>query len=631
MPVDNTVQVIDLKPLSYNPFLDGTVIDADVGGVLAPRNTAGSIDGLNSALTDPRPSNASTQSLFDSARRSSTRPPSFDTRALRGYRTNGAFFDTDAFERAAGNLSDTELDNLIDDLTSPSAGRAAQQAATNSRAIAQQALRRGSQFAGALGLAADAYNIGDAIIDPTNNPLDEIGDAAGSMIGGALGSKLGPVGALGGSLVGGWLGRQLGNLLQGGAAGEIEMQGPPDFEGGQCAGVPYNIRYVTDNRPNGQTIRRTGPIGFLVEDFENAGGTTGRRYVITHATGRTNLRSTTNIESSDISASIVDVTPADGSADTCGDPAGRPVNVPNPTTYAPTYPDRPPIYQPSPDGLPSPDPRPNPLPDTPTAPNKNPQPSPNTNPNSPDNPGGGSDLDNPPSPDNLPDPRPQPDRPGPNPNPEPDDKCCPESITKLDEIIELLTYQYQGEIDMAECGGESAPLSWASPGIDGVIEALKTVQEQIKIVHDNTKCGPDAPPLPMLWEVKSGQVPQLAIAWVRTAGGTSKWSMHVPHPRADINPDVPLSFPDYVKGPLMATLKLNDNSKVIVNARDKTEADKIMGYLTTNIIKGSYLTDSKLTYTEGAASRVISEVKAVHISAYGSDKGAPPLWAKSLD
>ncbi|MFG6099062.1 hypothetical protein SPB21_27700 [Leptothoe sp. ISB3NOV94-8A] len=631
MPVDSTIPVLDLKPLSYNPFLDGTVVYDNTGGVLVPRSAGSMVDPVGNALLDARPSNASTQSLIDSARSVSRGTVQANPAALRGYRTSGSFFDTRSFERAVDNLSDAELNNFIDDLISQPGRAASENAATATRKGLNGALKAGSEIAGAVGLAIDAYNIADAVLDPTNNPADEIGDFVGSTIGGALGSKLGPFGALGGALAGGWIGRQIGNLLQGGGSAFDDSFGPAPFEGGQCptrykaVQGPYTYldnNGVLQNGPAGSTSFGNGPLRYVTDRG-------GQRVRLASGTGSSFLR-TLDVSRKGPNARIVDngwiITREDGLPDDCGDPQGEPTKTPTRPTYAPLDFDSPNFFRPNlpdtplPDGLPE---VPDDAPTSPTSPD-----SPTGNPDDT----GSPNLDDPPSPDDLPEPRPQPDEPGPDPNPEPDDStCCSETIQKLNEIIDLLSWEYSGEVDISACGDDPEIVEWRGSGLDGVTQALLVLQEQLQLVHENTKCGPEPAPLPMLWEVKSGQVPQLAISWVRTAGGTSKWSMHVPHPRSDINPDVPLSFPDYVKGPLMATLKLNDNSKVIVNARDKTEADKVIGYLTSQIIDGSYLTDSKLTYTEGAASRVIAEVKAVHISAYGSKKGDPPLWAKSLD
>ena len=68
MPVDNTLPVLDLKPLEYNPFLDGTIVYDPVDGTIVPRSATTAPPLVSNPYLDSRPSNASTQSLIDSAR-----------------------------------------------------------------------------------------------------------------------------------------------------------------------------------------------------------------------------------------------------------------------------------------------------------------------------------------------------------------------------------------------------------------------------------------------------------------------------------------------------------------------------------------------------------------------------------
>ena len=321
----------------------------------------------------------------------------------------------------------------------------------------------------------------------------------------------------------------------------------------------------------------------------------------------------------------------DGQPDTGGNPLGEPFT----TTTAPNYPrlDNAPFNFKNPFDFT----RPNELPDTLNpAPDIEPTSEPETktdddsgkNRTVPDSP---TSPDAPKSPDDLPTPKDkEPDiDPDFDPNPE-DEKCCPATVDMLQDILDKLSSEYEGEIDIAACGEEDGFIQWRGTGVDGVMEAILALQEQLEIVHENTKCGPEPQPLPMLWEVKSGQVPQLAIVWQREEGGSSRWSMHVPHPKPSVGPGTKLEIPNYVKGSLMATLKLSDNSKVIVNALDKAQAEIILSYLRAEVIDPDYLEGSKTIYTEGAANRAITTVNAVHVSAYCNQKEAPPLWARSL-
>ena len=92
MPVEELAPVLDLKPLSYNPFTDGTVVYDHVGGAIVPRSSAGMVDPVGqNPLLQHRPSNASTQSLIDSAQRLGPSGVKANAAALRGIKRQVIF------------------------------------------------------------------------------------------------------------------------------------------------------------------------------------------------------------------------------------------------------------------------------------------------------------------------------------------------------------------------------------------------------------------------------------------------------------------------------------------------------------------------------------------------------------
>ena len=148
MPIDELAPVLDLKPLSYNPFVDAAVVYDNAGGVLVPRSASGTVAPLgHNPLLEARPSNASTQGLIDAAQSVSPGGVKANAAALRGYQTSAAFFDLESFDRALDTLSDAELSDFIDQVQAEGARTAAEAAAVAPRQAAQQALRRGAQFA----------------------------------------------------------------------------------------------------------------------------------------------------------------------------------------------------------------------------------------------------------------------------------------------------------------------------------------------------------------------------------------------------------------------------------------------------------------------------------------------------
>jgi hypothetical protein len=76
-------------------------------------------------------------------------------------------------------------------------------------------------------------------------------------------------------------------------------------------------------------------------------------------------------------------------------------------------------------------------------------------------------------------------------------------------------------------------------------------------------------------------VPQLAIlfAEVKSTGklGDSRWTLHVPHYNKPQG--YKPSIPSYTKGNWSSVLKLNDGSRIVVNASTKSEAQKVTNKL----------------------------------------------------
>ena len=497
--------VLDLKPLSYNPFLDGTVVYENAGGVLVPTSTSSSPPPLGNALLDNRPSNASTQALVDSARSTTRTGVVIDDVALRGYRNAFGGLETERFSRAVDNMTDHQLDDFIQSVTDDLAASRANQAATLPRITANQALRRGTQFAGAVGTAIDLYNVADAIVDPTNNPADEIGDIAGSMVGGALGSTLGPVGALGGSLVGGWLGRQLGGLLFQGEQRE------PNYE---LTGVIWGVRSY-NHRRQAYTIwaleMGEPPASMSFHTCEYSGGTEYCHVKVTGVSGREIWDSSSTGTRAGSGRYIVfkDKETSEQIADPKA--VGSP-SIEYPRLDAP-LPSGKPLPAPTSDQLPAP--TGGPALDAPPNPTSEPLPTSDQLPSP-----GGPVLDAPPKPDDLPEPRPTPVADGPRGNPNPALGCCDLTALHIEQLlreVEAIKTHFQtsgfATLDMPTCG-DTAPylLPWSGSGLTGIYDALETLSEATNRLWAQVQCPPDATAaVPMAWDIKVHEHPQLIV------------------------------------------------------------------------------------------------------------------------
>ncbi|MEM1239750.1 MAG: hypothetical protein AAGI45_07920 [Cyanobacteria bacterium P01_H01_bin.26] len=631
MPVDNTLPVLDLKPLEYNPFLDGTIVYDLVDGTMVPRSATTAPPPVSNPYLDSRPSHASTQSLIDSAQSFDYANVRQNAAALRGYETTDDAFDIKTFERGLDNLSEADLDRFADELANQASRRAAEAKAVAPRITAQQALRRGAQVAGALGSAIDAYNVANAILDPTNNPLDEIGDVAGSMLGGALGASLGPVGALGGSLVGGWLGRQLGNLLQG-------ERNPQGYQSGVTLAFTVDWSAITNicqpvhrtNRP--YTWEQAGPPPYAIENADTTPNNNCPELPITRGF---HLRASDGQLSPVFSPHVgfTRVTFSDRNTEPFQPPRQYPnFDTPepsrgpsgttaaprvNPTNYSPRR-LRDPMGQPptltGPDDL-TPDSG-----DYPTLPR-----------------GGPPKYEDPPVPDNLPQPRLQPIT-GPTLNPNPERPCCELNALTLEHLlteVEAIQAHFQSSgvatLNLTACGDTTPSLlPWTGSGLAGLYRALETLSEATNQLWAQVKCPPETTAAtPMVWETKVQTHAQLIVLWAPTEGGSSRWAMHIPHPRSMVQPGYRFRFPAYTKGSVRGTLRLADNSRVVVNGQSEAECKKVLAYARGLIIP-TYLDGAQQVFTKGTANFGERSVKAVYVKAFAGHRDLAPLWVKRL-
>ena len=482
--------------------------------------------------------------------------------------------------------------------------------------------------------------------------------------GGRLGASLGPAGAVAGSLVGGWLGRQLGHLLQGdGNRTRSNQPVAPPFLGGQMAGVYYRI--VADASVNGPAVSGAVQIGYAYgpilgfaashDTYESDGITYYNGQVeLLAADGPvtfqgyfpyTALASYSNFRSQQtINADVIEITRVDGQPDTGGNPYAPPIPIITPPSY-PLTPTGEPLWLPTGKPLPSPTDKPLrlptddwlPLPTSTPLPTVEPLPSPTGKPLP--SPTGGPGLDVPPAPDDLPGPRPQ--RPAEpttpiNPNPEPD--CCQINgitINRLLIEVQHLTEQFQvfgvGAINMPDCNTQTPDLlPWTGSGLTGIYQALEQLSNATSKLWEQVKCPPEAlAAVPMAWETKVKEHPQLIVIWGPTEGKHARWSMHIPHPKRIVSETYEFQFPTYTKGPVRGCLILSDNSRLVVNGASEAECTTVISYCKT-LIETQYLEGSHVVFTKGVANHNVVVVKATYIKKFAGHRDQVPLWAKSL-
>ncbi|MEM9148923.1 MAG: hypothetical protein AAGB19_00430 [Cyanobacteria bacterium P01_F01_bin.3] len=202
---------------------------------------------------------------------------------------------------------------------------------------------------------------------------------------------------------------------------------------------------------------------------------------------------------------------------------------------------------------------------------------------------------------------------------------------QLEGILSRLQGQGTGTLDLTPCDAEETmEATYTGEGLQGLYEAVDAITQSLNTIHTDTKCPPDVNAvLPMHWDAKHGEIPQLVVSWRKVGGGDSKWAMNIPHPRADIGPDYPFNFPDYQKGGNMASVRLIDNSQLIVNALSEAEAQKVIDYIGANLLDPAYIPQSglRMVYSKNVADYAEVEVTAVHIKKFQGHKTTAPSWA----
>lgn len=435
-----------------------------------------------------------------------------------------------------------------------------------------------------------------------------------------------------GEAIGKWLNDKLrGNQPTGKPSGTVPAEGEPEFQGGQCA-TTYNGFLIKDDGPGRPLVYRSfsivGPVAGIKE-YEQGG-----KYIVSVVNSRGHETEPIFAPfKRDGKPNIIEMrlSRRDGQEDNCGNPAGPPTKKPTTPTgtkpgnnYPPTT-----IYDPPPD-------------------------LPGTDRDSPPT----TIYDPPPEPDppTVPDLPPETDPPETGDPPTKQPECCPSTELSLAEIKALLNKVLSlvrgsgaGSIDLKPCDYEAPVIPFGQSGLEqpevepmtadyegagvqGIFDAIAAITQSLNLIHTDTKCPPDiAPALPMFWELKRGEIPQLVVVWTKLSGGTSKWSMTIPHPRADIDSSYPFSFPIYKKGGNMASAKLTDNSQLIINAFSEGEAQRVIDYIAT-LIDPAFIPSEglRMVYSKNVAEYLEIEVEASYVKKYQGHRTAAPLWGISL-
>ena len=140
--------------------------------------------------------------------------------------------------------------------------------------------------------------------------------------------------------------------------------------------------------------------------------------------------------------------------------------------------------------------------------------------------------------------------------------------------------------------------------------------------------------IPDWWQIRLGaDIPQLVIQYAERLGdgsyGSPKYSVSIPHYRKTFEQTVKEDFPSYTKGSRMGVLICSDNSKLIVNALDEDEVDRVMTQL-MSLIDSTFIQDARINNGARRGSNLKEILVYPRIAKYFAtgQKDTKPTWIK---
>ncbi|MBE9056350.1 alanine-zipper protein [Sphaerospermopsis sp. LEGE 08334] len=171
------------------------------------------------------------------------------------------------------------------------------------------------------------------------------------------------------------------------------------------------------------------------------------------------------------------------------------------------------------------------------------------------------------------------------------------------------------------------------------VEKVKKLYEEISKTNTeiclakNNKCPEPYAVVPEWWQVRSFQKPQLSIIYreVLPDGkyGRGVWTLTIPHYNKDKN--YKLSLPEYEKGDYEGIKVLNDNSKIIVNAKNETVCLQVINAILAHVPRElkSGTQEPKIGKRKGVYKKCKVKPVRCHFFVDGQ-KDLVPTWSKSL-
>jgi hypothetical protein len=232
------------------------------------------------------------------------------------------------------------------------------------------------------------------------------------------------------------------------------------------------------------------------------------------------------------------------------------------------------------------------------------------------------------------------------PDPDPEAKCKYDNFDiagKCENIIDKLEVDYSLAWDLPACEQDFTAIrsgNNSGKGLDGIAKQIESLYSAIKVLHDNTRCNDERPAIaaiPEWWQVRVGaNRPQLVVLYAELKKdgslGQSRWAITIPWFDASLRAQLKRRLPTYKKGQWQGLLVLTDNSKILVYARTKTEAEATVTSLSRLVSAGKRPSPVAITTGErkGAALSQVEVVPTVaHYYPTGQQNTAP-AWTEKL-
>lgn len=116
-------------------------------------------------------------------------------------------------------------------------------------------------------------------------------------------------------------------------------------------------------------------------------------------------------------------------------------------------------------------------------------------------------------------------------------------------------------------------------------------------------------PIPSEHQVRLNKVNQLRISYTPTSKATGLYTLTIPHWNKSPEVTKNINFPDINKGKWSAIVTLYDNSKIIINAKTKTECEALYKWCISHV-KRPMLKNHSVSYYQR------SKGKEIKVSAY---------------